>query len=121
MMDVETIRFTQRSIKDTFSNGTPIKWTIHMLETKQVKPREIPLIRVGFLNNQWRSIDNRRLYCYKTVKHIDKIPVIIMDKITKEFHDKNQSPNNGKSVQVIHDKKTKNLHHNVIARDPITS
>ena len=118
---VDKIRFTQRSIKDSFSSGTPIKWTIYMLESNQIKPMEIPLIRIGYVNGQWRSIDNRRLYCYKTAHNIDTIPVFVMKKITKEFYDKDQSQNDGKYVKVIKDHKMGNLDQNIVAYDPITS
>ena len=104
-MDVNQIRFTQKSINNTFSNGISIEWTIEMLENNQIKPRELPLIRIGMYKNQRRSVDNRRLYCYKTAKNIRIIPVRIID-ITKEFSCKNTSPNDGTSVKVINDPKS---------------
>mmetsp|Transcript_52576 Transcript_52576/g.87062 ORF Transcript_52576/g.87062 Transcript_52576/m.87062 type:complete len:347 (+) Transcript_52576:81-1121(+) len=120
MMNVSNIRFTQKSVNDTFSSGAPIKWTIHMLQTKQIEPCEIPLIRVGKLNGHYKSIDNRRLYCFKQ-SGIKKIPVTVMQELTLEFHYKNQSPNNGTSVQVIHDPKPKTHHQNkVTAHHPTT-
>eukprot|EP01084_Bolivina_argentea_P056118 102740_1 len=119
-MNVDDIRFTQKSINNTFSNGTPIEWTINMLKRNKIKPCEIPLIRVGFFNGHYKSIDNRRLYCYKTC-NIKKIPVILMKEITKEFRYKDQSPNNGKSVQIINDPKSVQHHKNVVvAYNPMT-
>eukprot|EP01084_Bolivina_argentea_P015522 29064_1 len=120
LMDVASIRFTQKSIKDTFSCGAPIKWLIYMLKTNKIEPCEIPLIRVGFYNGYYKSIDNRRLYCYKTA-NIEKIPVFVMKTITKEFRCKDQSQNNGISVQIIHDPKPVSCRKNTVtACHPIT-
>eukprot|EP01083_Nonionella_stella_P156972 508911_1 len=119
-MCVSEIRFTQRTVNDTFSKGNPIKWTIHMLKTKQILPCEIPLIRVGLLNGHYKTIDNRRLYCFKQ-SGIKTIPVIVMKTITQEFHCKDQSPNDGVSVTVIHDPKPVSSHTNTVtAFNPTT-
>eukprot|EP01083_Nonionella_stella_P189298 699733_1 len=100
--------------------GNPIKWTIHMLKTKQILPCEIPLIRVGLLNGHYKTIDNRRLYCFKQ-SGIKTIPAIVMKTITQEFHCKDQSPNDGVSVTVIHDPKPVSSHTNTVtAFNPTT-
>merc|ERR1711933_7565 len=112
-MSVPEIRFTQKSVNDTFSNVAPIiKWTIYMLTTKQIQPYEIPLIRVGIFNGYYKTIDNRRLFCYKKAG-IKKIPVTFMGNITEEFRYKDQSPNNGRQVEVINDPKDASCHKNV--------
>ncbi len=64
-MNVSDIRFTQKSIKDTFSLGNPIAWTIYMLREKKIAPYEIPRIRIALYNGYYKTIDNRRLYCFK--------------------------------------------------------
>ena len=119
-MNVNKICFTQKSINNTFSNGIPIEWTINMLENNQIKPRQLPLIRIGWYENGWRSVDNRRLYCYKTAKNITMIPVKIIQ-ITREFYCKNTSPNNGKSVRIINDPKNPKRNEMIYAFDPISS
>ena len=119
-MNVNEIHFTQKSIKNTFSNGTPIRWTIHMLERDEIKPRELPLIRIAWFNDQWKSVDNRRLYCYKTAKNIQTIPVRIIN-ISKEFYCKDTTKTNGTSVQIINDPKTPKRGELICAFDPISS
>eukprot|EP00483_Globobulimina_turgida_P001987 UN01989 len=119
-MNVCDIRFTQKSVNDTFSNGAPIQWTMHMLNTGVIEPYEIPLIRVGYLNGSYKTIDNRRLYCFKTC-NIKKIRVTLVDNITEEFFCKDQSTNKGQTVQIIHDPKPQSHHKNVVtAYNPIT-
>ena len=120
-VDVASIRYTQTSVKDTFSNGAPLSWTIYMLKSKQIKPRELPLIRIGCVNDQWRTIDNRRLYCFKA-SNIDKIPAIVMTDMTYEFVYKNQSYNDGTTINLIHDPPP-NIDKNqmIMAYDPETS
>lgn len=119
-MNVNNIHFTQKSIKSTFSNGIPIMWTIGRLERNELKPRELPLIRIGWFNGQWKSIDNRRLFCYKTVKNITIIPVRVVS-ITNEFDDKDTTRTNGTKVQIIDDPKTLLKDEIAYAFDPILS
>eukprot|EP01084_Bolivina_argentea_P190990 328091_1 len=120
-MKVSDIRFTQKSVNDTFSNGTPIKWTINMLKTGRIKPYEIPLIRVADYNGYYKSVDNRRLYCYKQCG-FKTIPVTFMESATEEFRCKDQSTNDGLSVEVISDPKHVSSHKNkVFAYNPITN
>eukprot|EP01083_Nonionella_stella_P156266 505856_1 len=122
-VDVISIRYTQPSVKDTFTNGAPLSWTIHMLKTAQIKPRELPLIRIGCINKVYRTIDNRRLYCFKA-SGIKRIPVIVMQNISLEFEYKNQSSNDGLTIQLIHNTWPPNtIDHNqlVMAYDPKTS
>eukprot|EP01084_Bolivina_argentea_P125850 222919_1 len=113
VMDVSEIRFTQKSIKDTFSLGNPIVWTIYMLREKKITPYEIPRIRVALYNGYYKTIDNRRLYCFKH-SDIKQIPVILMAKVTQEFQYKDQSPNQGRSVKIVHDPKPKSHHSNIV-------
>jgi len=121
IVDVTTIRYTQTSVKDTFSNGAPLTWTIYMLKTGQIKPKELPLIRIGCVDNQWRTIDNRRLYCFKQAG-VTKVPAIIMQDTTHEFQYKNQSYNDGTTINLIHDPPP-NIDDNqmIMAYDPETS
>lgn len=120
-MDPHKIHFTQDHISNTFSNGVPISWTIRMLQSNEILPRELPLIRIGWFNNRWTSIDNRRLFCFKTAKNINIIPVRIVE-ITQEFHKKHDSKCNGLFVKVIiHPNRQVQLNTSVCAFDPISS
>lgn len=74
---VNDIRFTQKSVKNTFSNGAIIDWTIYMLKEKKIEPKEMPLIRVGWKDGHWKSIDNRRLYCFKQIPSLKTVILLV--------------------------------------------
>jgi hypothetical protein len=65
-MNVNEIRYTQDSISGTFSDGAPIQDTIFLLQTKQINPGNIPPIKVVFYEGHYRTMDNRRLFCFKS-------------------------------------------------------
>lgn len=68
------IRFTHSRIRPHFSgNGLLIADTIEMLETKKITIDAIPLIQVMFINNEYYSMNNRRLY---TFKHLNKLGML---------------------------------------------
>ncbi|ETO17551.1 hypothetical protein RFI_19772 [Reticulomyxa filosa] len=137
-MKTSEIRFTQDSISDSFSNGVPIEWTIYMLKTKQVSPKELPLIRIGLMDGKyWKTIDNRRLYCFKmanieqvlqiffcillTESVYENIPVFKMHSLTKEFFYKDHNLSSGITVRVrLNEKKNIDATANVVAFDPDT-
>ena len=56
-LNISQIRFTQVSISSSFSNGIPIKWTLYKLLTKDIKPCELPLIRVCKVNKVYKTLD----------------------------------------------------------------
>merc|ERR1712098_510015 len=115
-----SIRWTQVSINNRFGNSLPIEWTIAKLRSGEIIPRELPLIRVAKFKGKYRSVDNRRLYCYKTAG-IKKIPVIIIkeDRKMKQLFEKNKSKNNGVDVKIIDiPLNPKNLDTKVITYDP---
>eukprot|EP01083_Nonionella_stella_P120788 362266_1 len=105
-MNVKDIRYTQHSIRDTFTDGTPLNYTIDMLKTGKIKPKDISPIRVGKYNGYYRTIDNRRLYCFKQ-SNIKQITVKYIPNICSlpEFHDKYTSNNGGTSIKIKKKKK----------------
>eukprot|EP01084_Bolivina_argentea_P067410 122754_1 len=100
-MNVKDIRYTQHSIRDTFTDGTPLNYTIDMLKTGKIKPKDISPIRVGKYNGHYRTIDNRRLYCFKQ-SDIKKIKVKYIPDIGNlpDFRDKYTSNNGGTSIKI---------------------
>lgn len=119
-MKVGQIRFTQTSVNNRFGNSLPIDWTIEKLKDGTILPRELPLIRVGKLRGKYRSVDNRRLYCYKAAG-IQTIPVVVIegDRKFKQVLEKNKSKNNGTAVDIVDvAPNEKNLDCAVITYDP---
>merc|ERR1712098_564908 len=115
-----SIRWTQVSINNRFGNSLPIEWTIAKLRSGEIIPRELPLIRVAKFKGKYRSVDNRRLYCYKTAG-IKRIPVVVIkeDRKMKQLFEKNKSKNNGTSVRIVEiDANPKNLDSKVVTYDP---
>ena len=59
----ENLKKIQEQKNLTSYLGKKVKKTY--IELNKVKPKELPLIRVGFYKGKYVSIDNRRLWCYK--------------------------------------------------------
>lgn len=119
-MDVKSIRWTQVSINNRFGNSLPIDWTIAKLRSGEIIPRELPLIRVAKFKGKYRSVDNRRLFCYKT-SGIKRIPVVVIKEVRKmkQLFEKNKSKNNGTDVRIVEIAvNPKNLDTKVITYDP---
>merc|ERR1712098_526285 len=115
-----SIRWTQVSINNRFGNSLPIEWTIAKLRSGEIIPRELPLIRVAKFKGKYRSVDNRRLYCYKTAG-IQRIPVVVIkeDRKMKQLFEKNKSKNNGTAVRIVAvELNPKNLDTKVVTYDP---
>jgi len=120
MMKVGQIRWTQVSVNNRFGNSLPIDWTIEMLQSGTVLPRELPLIRVAKFKGKYRSVDNRRLYCFKQAG-ITEVPVVVIkeDRKMKQLFEKNKTKNNGVDVRIIDVAlNPKNLDAKVITYDP---
>merc|ERR1712098_344278 len=115
-----SIRWTQVSINNRFGNSLPFEWTIAKLRSGEIIPRELPLIRVAKFKGKYRSVDNRRLYCYKTAG-IQRIPVVVIkeDRKMKQLFEKNKSKNNGTAVRIVAvELNPKNLDTKVVTYDP---
>lgn len=114
------IRWTQVSVNNRFGNSLPIEWTIAKLKSGEILPKELPLIRVAKFKGKYRSVDNRRLYCYKTAG-IKRIPVVVIkeNRKMKQLFEKNKSKNNGTSVFIVDvPLNPKNLDSKVVTYDP---
>eukprot|EP00440_Ansanella_granifera_P002369 gb/GFBE01002571.1/.p1 GENE.gb/GFBE01002571.1/~~gb/GFBE01002571.1/.p1 ORF type:complete len:331 (+),score=20.67 gb/GFBE01002571.1/:1-993(+) len=64
-LDVARIRFTQAYIWDSFSDGTPLVETIESILCGQLKPEDLPRIRVAKHQGAFWTADNRRLFVLK--------------------------------------------------------
>ena len=73
-LNPKDIRYTQDSISNKFSNGVKVDDLIDSLKAGTVTPDDIPAIRVAKINEKIYSLDNRRLFAYKTAG-IKSVPV----------------------------------------------
>jgi RHS repeat-associated protein len=64
-VDPHTIRFSQNSIKRSFTNGATLREAIDGLKSGAVSPESFPPIRVFERNGQLFTLDNRRLYVFQ--------------------------------------------------------
>lgn len=64
-LDPLKIAFSQDSIKFKFCNGALLSQVIVKLVRGTLKVQDFPPIRVFHYNNNWWSLDNRRLYVFK--------------------------------------------------------
>merc|ERR1712093_715220 len=120
MMNPESIRWTQVSVNNRFGNSLPVDWTIAKLKSGEIIPRDLPLIRVAKFKGKFRSVDNRRLYCFKQAG-LKQIPVVVIkeDRKMKQLFEKNKSKNNGTSVYMVDvPLNPKNLDCKVVTYDP---
>jgi len=78
------IRFSKNSISSHFSKNDCLWSTISDLEQHILDPEDFPPIRVVQQNNNWVSLDNRRLFLFQNAR-IVSIPVIILDKYVDEI------------------------------------
>ena len=100
-LDVRDIKFTQTTISNTFTDtGAPISTLIDVIRADGV-PETMPTIRVVLVDGEYRSLDNRRLYCMKEglkrgrgdSQHIEVKVVELDEYVQLEFVRKNRSHN----------------------------
>ena len=96
----KNIRFTHNSIACKFMCGRTIWETISALETKEMRPRDIPRIDVFWDSHYqaWFSVNNRRLYCFQQAN----VSTIHANEIDKDDVAKSKitTSNHGVSVTV---------------------
>ncbi|KAJ3033493.1 hypothetical protein HDV00_006309 [Rhizophlyctis rosea] len=103
-LPTSSIYYTQPTIKNSFTDGTPVTTTITQLQCGELEPEDLPLIRVRQVEEgKWKTLDNRRLYCFKEAK-VEKVwceDVTGVGSLELEFVYKDQSANGGVSVEVV--------------------
>ena len=106
-MDPHDIRYTQNSIKNTFSNGKykgkRVDDLVDALKAGSVTPDDVPAIRIFKRGDKVYSLDNRRLYAFKkagmreiNAKWVDITDIKIIAEIDNKFH----PINDGWSIRV---------------------
>jgi hypothetical protein len=90
-LDPHKIYFTQPTISRYFNDGHELNDLVHQLTTNDIRPENIPLIRVIEIKNKYYSLDNRRLAAYK-IAGISFIPVNMVSledrTIAKRFNER---------------------------------
>lgn len=101
---VNEIKYTQSSVGARFQDGRPLRETIRQI--RQGK-EGFPNIRVVESENEYYSLDNRRLHCLKEAygrKPYQEVSVIIESlddpKIQREFEGKRTPGHSGNSATV---------------------
>ncbi len=65
LVNPKTIRFTQKSINNEFSNGRTLRSVINDLKVSNISSNDFPPIRVFQRNGQTFTLDNRRLKVFQ--------------------------------------------------------
>jgi hypothetical protein len=65
LVDPNQVRFSQSSIKSTFKDGGSIDELAQALKSGQVRPEDIPPIRLVKKNGRVYTLDNRRLEAFR--------------------------------------------------------
>ncbi len=97
-MNPADITFSQKSVAETFTDGTLLVKVVHQLVIGTLNAGDIPPIRVVKLNDRWVTLDNRRLRVFKNAGTRD-IPVIICDKNDPQIESELDYKKSSKSFQ----------------------
>ncbi len=65
LLNPNSIRFSQDSVRGTFSDGRSIHELTEGLSTGRIKPRDVPAVRLVERQGRLISIDNRRLQAFR--------------------------------------------------------
>eukprot|EP00403_Amphidinium_massartii_P003640 CAMPEP_0178378670 /NCGR_PEP_ID=MMETSP0689_2-20121128/4548_1 /TAXON_ID=160604 /ORGANISM="Amphidinium massartii, Strain CS-259" /LENGTH=318 /DNA_ID=CAMNT_0019998751 /DNA_START=9 /DNA_END=965 /DNA_ORIENTATION=- len=99
-LTINQIRFSQESIKGSFSDGREVKLMIEELATGKKTLNDIPPITVVIHNGEIYSADNRRLFVFKQsgMPPETRIPVIV-GRSNAAFSRKLTTPSDGESLR----------------------
>jgi hypothetical protein len=99
LINPKEVRFTQDSIKPTFSNGRKVEDLIQSLKEGKVTAYDVPPIRVFGRDGKIYSLDNRRLKAFQEANQpIRIIPATSEELSTRSF--KFTSRNDGTSIRI---------------------
>ena len=65
LLNPQSIRFSQASIKATFRDGTSIDDLAEELQSGHIRPHDVPAIRVLTRDGKLFTLDNRRLEAFR--------------------------------------------------------
>lgn len=94
------IRFTQNSVKNSFSDGKALQSTIDDLKSGKISPADLPAIRVFEKDGLIYSLDNRRVLAASAAGVPIKIVPATEAEIAKEVGRKMNTPNKGSIICV---------------------
>lgn len=99
LLDPNTIRFTQDSIKSTFKDGGTINNMISKLVSGQISADDVPPIRIFERGGNLATLDNRRLYAFQQAGQLIRTIQATAQEITDEAW-KFTTRNGGTSIRV---------------------
>ncbi len=94
------IRFTQDSVKNSFSDGKVLQTTIDDLKSGKISPADLPAVRVFEKDGLVYSLDNRRVLAASAAGVPIKIVPATEAEIAKEIGRKMTTANNGSIICV---------------------
>jgi filamentous hemagglutinin len=94
------IRFTQDSVKNSFSDGKVLQTTIDDLKSGKISSADLPAVRVFEKDGLVYSLDNRRVLAASAAGVPIKIVPATEAEIAKEIGRKMTTPNNGSIICV---------------------
>ena len=95
----ETLRFTQDSISNKFTDGTPLRDVIDGLKNGSIDPNGFPPVRVFKSGDDVFTLDNRRLKVFQEAGFDIKTTPATLDEVAKEAY-KLKTTNGGTSIKV---------------------
>ncbi|WP_166141442.1 hypothetical protein [Methylosinus sp. RM1] len=99
-IDPNTVRFSQDSIKGSFSDGKTVQMLIDGLKSGAIKPDLIPAINVFERNGNLFTLDNRRLYAFRQAGLKIKYKMVPYDPTDSEILRKMTTKNDGTSIRI---------------------
>ncbi|MCP1307952.1 RHS repeat domain-containing protein [Paenibacillus tyrfis] len=98
-IDPNKVRFTQDSVKAEFSDGRSVYQLIDDLKSGNVKPKDIPEIRVFEKDGNLYSLDNRRLYAFQQANVNVRYRLATESEVSAQMW-KMTTKNNGTSIRI---------------------
>ena len=99
LLDPQSIRFSQASIKATFRDGTSIDDLVEELQSGRLHPHNVPAIRVFERDGKLFTLDNRRLEAFRRAGVHVPVRMATPQEIAEEAW-KFTTPNDGESIRI---------------------
>jgi hypothetical protein len=99
LLDPQSIRFSQASIKVTFRDGTSIDDLAEELQSGRLPPHNVPAIRVFEREGKLFTLDNRRLEAFRRAGVDVPVRMATPQEIAEEAW-KFTTPNDGVSIRI---------------------
>ena len=101
----DQISFTQDSISNMFCCGRSLMETMLQVAGRELHKRNIPMIRVVYVNSRYYSLDNRRLAVFRVLEfcgmlHTVKCRVEPWSSVADEYRRKKGSYSSGDSILI---------------------